>query len=125
MVTVTGFKTVLTDEGDTYVRLVLEGDLEMIKSDRTGNYYAHRKKASISSTFDEESAKSMIGQQISGSIIKQDVEAYLYELANGETIELKHRWVFTEETAEELAIKDLVSNANAFSNGNSKLQEVA
>ena len=64
MVTVTGFKKILTENGESYVRIIIEGDLEMIKSETTGNYYAHAKKASVSSTFDEATAQSMVGRNI-------------------------------------------------------------
>ena len=122
MVTVTGFKTVITEEGDNYVRLILKGGLEMIKSVTTGNFYAHTKIASVSSTFDEATAKSMIGQQLSGSIIKQEVEPYEYEI-NGEVMTLKHRWVYTEKTAEELAVDSLVDEVNSSAKQNGNMQE--
>ena len=50
--------------------------LEMIKSEKTGNFYAHTKKCSISSTFDETTAQKMIGKQIPGSIQKVEVDPY-------------------------------------------------
>jgi len=119
MVTVTNFKIVESDEGGTYIRLQLEGDLEMIRSDKTGNFYAHTKRCSVSSTFDETTAEKMIGKQIPGSIIKEEVEPYEYEI-DGEILTLKHRWVFTDETAEDLAVKDLVHSSS--SNGQVKLE---
>jgi len=119
MVTVTNYKTVETDTGDTYVRLQLEGDLEMIKSVKTGNFYAHTKKCSISSTFDEVVAQKMIGKQLPGSIIKEKVEPYEYEI-DGEVLTLSHRWAYTDETADELAVKDLVQSVGA--NGQTTLE---
>jgi metal-sulfur cluster biosynthetic enzyme len=65
MVTVSNYRVVETEEG-TYVRLILSGDLEMVQSERTGNYYATIKQASISATFDEEMAKRMLGKQLPG-----------------------------------------------------------
>ena len=99
MVTVTGFRTVETEDGDKYVRLLLSGDLEMVKSENTGNFYATTRRCSMSSTFDEETAKSMIGKELNGEITKIDVEPYEYTIDSGETIEIAHRWVFTPTEA--------------------------
>ena len=96
MVTVTGFKIVETEEGDSYVRLLLNGDLEMVKSQTTGNMYATTRRCSISATFDEETANRMIGKELPGEIVKVDTEPYEYTLDSGETIEIAHRWVYEE-----------------------------
>ena len=119
MVTVTNFKIVETDKGETYVRLQLEGDLEMIKSDKTGNFYAHTKKCSISSTFDEVTAQNMIGKQLTGSIIKEEVEPYEYEI-DGEILTLSHRWAYSDQSPQELAVQDLVKSVS--SNGQTQLE---
>ena len=119
MVTVTNFKIVETDEGETYVRLILEGDLEMILSEKTGNFYAHTKRCSISSTFDAATAEKMIGKQLPGSIIKKQVDSYEFDI-NGEILTLNHRWVYTNESPADLAVKELVSSAGG--NGQTKLE---
>lgn len=119
MVTVTNFKVVETDEGDTYVRLLLEGDLEMIKSDKTGNFYAHTKRCSISSTFNAIVAEKMIGRQLPGSIVKKEVEPYEFEI-DGETLTLTHRWVYTNETPADIAVRELISTSQG--NGQASLE---
>lgn len=108
MVTVTGFRSVETEEGDTYVRLILSGDLEMVKSENTGNFYATTRRASISCTFDEQTAQSMIGKSLDGTITKVSVEPYEYTLDSGETIKISHRWVFTPE-GQEATVMDIKS----------------
>ncbi len=105
MVLVTGFRTVETEEGETYVRLILSGDLEMVESTKTGNFYATTRRASISSTFDEDTAAKMVGTELNGSISKIDVEPYDYVLDSGETIELSHRWVFEPQEAKVVDLK--------------------
>lgn len=112
MVTVTGFRTVVTDEGDSYVRLVLSGGLEMVKSQQSDNFYATTRRCTIGSTFDEAQAKSMIGQRMPGSIVKVETEPYEFTLDNGEVLELHHKWVYSDETPEDRAIKELVGSAN-------------
>lgn len=124
MVTVHSAKEILLDDGTTYVRLILQSGIELIRSQRTNNFYATAKKASISSTFDLKTAEQLIGTTLNGSIIKQEVEPYEYELESGEVIELSHRWVYTERTQEELAVDALVHEANAHSNANVNLEEV-
>ena len=70
----------------------------MVKSKETGLHYATAKKASIPSTFDEETCKSLIGQELDGAVEKVECESY--EFTNeetGEVMELSHRWVFVKE----------------------------
>ena len=72
-----------------------------------------------------ETAQRLVGTTLTGSIIKQEVDAYDYELESGEVIELKHRWVCTNKSDEQLAVDALVEEANAHTNGNALLEEVA
>ena len=123
MVTVTNFKVVETEEGDSYIRLILTGDISLVKSSKTGNHYATTRRCSISATFDEATAKLMVGKTMPGSIIKESCEPYLYEIDGGETVELSHRWVYSEKSTEDLAIDDLVSSVS--SNGTTKELEAA
>ena len=120
MVTVTGFKTVETPEGDSYVRLILQGDLEMVQSSETGNYYATARRTSISCTFDEVLAEKMVGKQLDGWILKVDTEPYEFTVDSGETIKLSHRWIYTEESEEDLAIQELVKEATPKAKKNGK-----
>lgn len=113
MVQVTGYRQVETEDGDVYVRLTLSGSLSMVKSDKTGNYYATVRRCSISSTFDETTAKGIVGSTMPGSIQKEDCEPYQYVIPDtGEEITLTHRWVYSEQSEEDHAIKDLVQEAN-------------
>jgi len=63
MVIVTGFKTVQLEEGQSYVNLILSGDLEMVRSNETGNFYATTRRATMASTFDETTAELMVSKQ--------------------------------------------------------------
>lgn len=112
MVTVTGFKTVITDDGDSYVRLVLSGGLELVKSEQTGNFYATTRRCTISSTFDEAQAKSMVGQRMPGSIVKVETDPYEFTLDSGEVLILNHKWAYSDESPEDQAIRELVMSAN-------------
>ncbi|HPR74077.1 MAG TPA: hypothetical protein PLX41_10500 [Bacteroidales bacterium] len=109
MVTVVDFKGRVNREGEPFYALILQGGIELVKSQETGNFYATAKRASITSTFDEMTCKGLIGQQIPGSI--QRVEADPYEFTvkeTGEVITLSHRWVYLKEgeTVEEKVLAD-------------------
>lgn len=78
MVTIVGISPRKTSEGKEFIALTLQGGLEMVKSKQTDQYYATVKKCSITSTFDEATAKAMIGERIPGTVQKQSCEPYTY-----------------------------------------------
>ncbi len=76
--------------------LILQGDLETVISKETGRPYLTAKKTSIPCTFDEAFAKTLIGQQLPGEILKQDVDAYEYTIpGTNEKITLNHSYVYS------------------------------
>jgi hypothetical protein len=110
MVTIIDYATRMSSEGEPFIALILQGGISLVKSKETGMYYATTKKASLPSTFDEETAKSLVGQQLEGSV--ERVECEPYQIANeetGEVIDLNHRWVFLKpgDTVEQ-AVKEQV-----------------
>jgi hypothetical protein len=113
MVIIQDYKVVTTEEGDTYIRLILSGGISMVRSKGTGNFYATNRRCSISATFDEEIAKQMIGTQMPGSIVKIECEPYMYETDKGEVLELSHRWTYTDKSGEQLAVDELVDSVNS------------
>ena len=98
MVTVSSYAVRENSEGNSYVVLFLQGDLELVQSMNTGNYYATARKCAISSTFDESMAAMMIGKQIPGTIVKEACEPYEYTIQEtGEQVTLSHRYVYTPQ----------------------------
>ena len=70
----------------------------MVQSMETGRFYATARKCSITSTFDEPTAKTLIGSKMPG-IIKR-VESVPYEYAipeTGELIKLAHTYEYAPE----------------------------
>jgi hypothetical protein len=56
------------------------------------------KQASISTTFDEDTCKSLIGEEIPGSVVKVETDPYEYTVQDtGEVITLSHRWEYQRE----------------------------
>lgn len=100
MVTVVETATRTAKDGREFIVLILQGGLNMVQSRRTGNYYATMKRCSIPSTFDLETAKTMIGEKISGSVQKKTCEPYNFVAKEtGEIVELDYRWVYLPEGA--------------------------
>lgn len=100
----------VNSEGEEFYALILQDGLQLVKSQETGRYYATAKKTSITSTFDEEVAKSMIGSEIPGTIHKVACEPYEYTIEEtGEVISLEHRWEYFPEgvTPEEAEIQSV------------------
>ncbi len=100
MVTVIDYVLRKNQEGEAFFSLILNGGITVLRSKKTGSYYATSQKCSIPSTFDERTCKSLIGEKIPGSIQKQPCDPYEFaDKETGETIELSHRWVYLPEGA--------------------------
>lgn len=98
MVTISSYVQRTNAEGEIFHALIIQGGIEMVQSKETGNFYATAKRASITSTFDEETCKSIIGTQIPGSIKKVECEPYEYTIKEtGEIITLNHHWTYLPE----------------------------
>lgn len=85
-------------ENRIFYVLELQGGVEMVKSQNSGQYYVTAKKASISTTFDKETCEALIGTEMSGNIRREECEPYEYTIKDtGEVILLGHRNVFVPE----------------------------
>ena len=101
MVKITSYSLRTSQEGKEFYALVLTGGIEIVKS-ANGSSYLTNRKASMPTTFDEETCKGLIGQEIPGSIQKVDCNEYSYTIEQtGEVITLTHRW---EYVAQEMAV---------------------
>jgi len=98
MVRIVNYQKRTTDEGKDFFVLELQGGIEMVKSQQTNKFYVTARKATISSTFDEQTCKALIGTELSGAIQKVVCEPYDYTIKDtGETITLTHRYEYVEE----------------------------
>jgi hypothetical protein len=99
MVRIVDYKERVNALGETFYSLILEGGMEFVKSKTTGRLYATGKRASITSTFDKQTCKGLIGQELPGSIRRIEVDPYSYaDPRTGEMLMLSHRWEYTQET---------------------------
>ena len=98
MVTIVDFVKRQNKEGQEFNALILQGGIELVKSQETQRWYATAKKASITSTFDDAMCQSLIGQQIPGSVQRVECEPYDFTVKDtGEIVSLTHRWVYAKE----------------------------
>jgi hypothetical protein len=101
MVRIINFKQYTSEGGKLFNVLELQGGIEMVKSQQTDRFYATARKATISSTFDEETCKALIGTELQGKIVKVETEPYEYTIKEtGEVIELSHRFEYQPEEVE-------------------------
>ena len=102
MVTVTDYKKRENSGGEIFHILILEGDLEMVKSSETGKFYATAQRASVTSTFSETVCQKLIGTELDGKISKVKCEPYEYTIPETEeVITLNHRFEYLTEDEQE------------------------
>ena len=95
MVKVIEYQKRTNAEGKDFFVLILMGAVEFIKSSISGNFYASAFKASITTTFNEEICKGLVGRSLPGIVERVTVEPYEYKVPEtGETIMISHRYVF-------------------------------
>ena len=109
MVLITGYNLRQKEGEKSFVTLNLEGDIEMVQSSSTNRFYATVRRCTISSTFDEATAKRMVGKQIVGQIIRVQCEPYEYTVPeSGEVVNLGYTWDYLPETVNAV-VKEAVS----------------
>lgn len=101
MVTIINFKERNKEDGKSFFVLELQGGIELVQSQKTGQFYATAKKAYIPSTFDQLTCQALIGTQMPGSIEKEECEPYEYTVQEtGEIIVLAHRYQYVQQPTE-------------------------
>ncbi|MCE4067315.1 hypothetical protein LXM63_19665 [Chryseobacterium gleum] len=100
MVRIISYKARQRENGTTFCALEVQGGIEMVLSQKTNQYYATAKKTFISSTFDEETCKALIGTELQGNVQKEECEPYEYVIKEtGESIIMQHRFVYVPESS--------------------------
>ncbi len=98
MVTIVDYVQRENSDGDEFFALIVEGGLEIIQSKESGNHYFTAKKASVPSTFNEESCKKLIGRQLRGSVERLECEPYDFKIPKtDEVIKLNFSWKYSPE----------------------------
>jgi hypothetical protein len=117
MVTVTGYQPRKTEDGREFFTLILVSGIEIIKS-QNGGFYATAKKVSIPSTFNEETCKALVGEEMRGSIRNVKCEPYTFTIpeTGEEVIRDTHYEYFPGENALDF-LEDLERTSNNHVNG--------
>ena len=101
MVRITNYKTRTKEDGTEFYLLEVQGGIEMVKSKTTNQYYATAKKATVSTTFDEDTCRGLIGTDFPGKIAKIKTEPYQYTIREtGEVVALEHRYMYLPDDIE-------------------------
>ena len=112
MVQIIDYKTYQKEDGDEFFSLVVQGEIEAIKSQETGRTYVTARTTNVSCTFNEAMCKSLIGKQLPGQIKKVEVEPYDYTVpSTGEIVEMTHRYEYISD--EESIVEKNVIPADA------------
>jgi len=109
MVTIIDIEKRTNVDGEEFNALILQGGLELVKSQKTGNYYATAKVTSITCTFDDAMCQGLIGTQLPGAVRRVTCEPYeVIDRKTGEIVTLNHRWAYVMESEnyEEAVIPD-------------------
>jgi hypothetical protein len=105
MVTIIGTETRITKAGKEFHVMVLQGDIEVAISKETGKPYLTARKTSIPCTFDEDIAKTLVGQKLPGGIERIEVEQYEFKVpSTGKKIKLAHSYQYSKEPTSVLEV---------------------
>jgi hypothetical protein len=102
MVNIIDYAIRRSKDGKSFVALQLEGDPEFVQSVETGRFYLTAKRCSITSTFNEDTAKKLVGTKLPGSIVRVQCDAYSYTVKEtGEVIQLAHTYEYSPVEAKQ------------------------
>lgn len=97
MVKIVDFKTVEVEDNKSFNQLIVQGGLEPVLNKTTGRVYFTMRKANVTTTFDAEACKSLIGSELPGTINKIPCEPYDYTVKEtGEVISLDYNWQYID-----------------------------
>lgn len=98
MVTVIDYAIRMNSDGEEFIVLILQGDLDIVQSQNTGKFYATAFQTSIVSTFSKEVAALMVGKELPGQIVKQQCDPYDYTVPEtGEVIQISHTYEYQSD----------------------------
>ena len=109
MVTIKNYiKRTSKKSGKDFFVLVLSGGIEPIKN-ANGQLYFTSRTCTVSSSFDEETCKDLIGTKFPGNIVKKQCDPYDYIIpSTNQTVTLDYKWDYIDNV-EEVMQEQLVS----------------
>ena len=98
MVTISSFEQRKNKKNEEFNVLILQGNAEVVISKETGKPYLTARKTSIPCTFDENMAKTMLGKELPGEILKMDCDEYDFLVpGTKQKIKLAYTYVYSAE----------------------------
>jgi hypothetical protein len=98
MVRVVGVIQRQDKENRPFVLMELQGDLELVQSQKSLSFYGTVRRCTIPCTLDIETAESFVGREIPGSIVRVECTPYEYVMPEtGEVVTLAYRWSYMPE----------------------------
>ena len=91
---------VLQREGEKgpFALLEIQSELEVVQSQKTGNFYGTIRRCTIPCTMDLQTAQNYIGKEIPGVIVRVQCDAYEYKVPGTEdVVSLGYRWGYAPE----------------------------
>ena len=83
---------------ESFLVLVIQGNLETAISKTTGRPYLTARKTSIPCTFDEPFARTLIGKELPGEILKEEVDEYEFTVpGTDQVLKLSHSYLYNPE----------------------------
>lgn len=110
MVKVIEVKQSQNTTGKSFISLKIQGGIEAVQSQQTGKLYLTALTCYIATTFDEATAKSLIGTQLPGTVQRVESEPYEYTIKEtGEVVTLSHSYEYSpNEMKPATPVKELV-----------------
>lgn len=94
MVLITGYQKREAEEREFFL-LELEGEIEIVISQKTGLPYATTRKTFMSTTFNEVTCKALVGKELPGVISKVEVDPYEYIVPGTDEVKiLGHKYMY-------------------------------
>lgn len=98
MVRIINYKKSIKEDGRESISLKVQGGIEAVQSQQSGKLYLTARTAYVFCTFDEQTAKNLIGTELPGEVQKVPCEPYDYVVKDtGETMTLCHRFEYVQE----------------------------
>lgn len=114
MVTIVDYKPFQKENGETFFGLVVQGGVEPVKSKVTGRLYLTARTATVATTFNEVTCKTLVGSTLNGNVKKVNCDAYDYTVPeSGEQLLLTHRYEYISEE-EEIVNKNVMPKEKVF-----------
>ena len=123
MVTITDYKTCISQEGKAFFAISLQGEATIAQSEN-GNFYLTASKVSLPTSFNEKMCQTLVGKTLPGSIQKVPCQAYEFTRETGETVTLNYRYQYSPKE-EDTAVKQVSNPAEMQQQQNAPFMPIA